>query len=193
MTRASEIYLVRHGETEWNASGRFQGGLDSALTARGIEQAEACGRRLAALVTHDDVIHSSPLGRARQTTAILQAFTRSPRIAFDDRLAEVSIGSRDGLTHVDIDACWPGLLDGATHFDWFFRSPDGESFEAAAKRVQSWLDGLDGTVIAVSHGLLGRILRGVYLGLSRDDALRLPVPQDAIWRLAGGQMTQIDT
>ena len=100
-------------------------------------------------------------------------------------------GSWDGLTHVDIDAQWPGRLDQTTPFNWFFRSPDGESYDAAMARVNPWLDNLQGIVLAVSHGLIGRLIRGAYLGLSREDALGLPVPQDVIWRLAKGAVEPI--
>lgn len=51
-------------------------------------------------------------------------------------------------------------------------------------RVNQWLDSLQGVVLAVSHGLIGRLIRGAYLNLSREDALGLPVPQNVIWRLA---------
>jgi len=185
-SKGTEIYLIRHGETEWNASGRFQGKLDSPLTAAGVAQAEACARRLAEIAPDISALFASPLGRVRHTTSIITSFGTYPQPRWDDRLAEVSIGSWDGLTHIDIDAQWPGLLDGATPFDWFFRSPDGESYEAAAARVRDWLESLEGVVVAVSHGLIGRIIRGVYLDQAKDDALRLPVPQDVIWRLAGG-------
>lgn len=88
------------------------------------------------------------------------------------------MSSWDGLTHIDIEAQWPGLLDGSTPFDWYFRSPDGESYEAVVERATDWLSELQGNVIAISHGLVGRIIRGTYLGLSKDDALGLPVPSD---------------
>lgn len=182
----AEIYLVRHGETEWNASGRFQGRLDSPLTPRGVAQAENCARRLAPLAETFGAFVVSPLGRARQTSSIIRSVASFPTEQVDGRLSEVSIGSWDGLTHVDIDACWPGLLDGATSFDWYFRSPDGEHYAHAAARARDWLDDLTGRVVAITHGLMSRIIRGTYLGLAEDDALRLPVTQDAIWRLAEG-------
>jgi broad specificity phosphatase PhoE len=187
----AEIYLLRHGETEWNAARRFQGKRDSRLTQRGVARAETCGRLLAATVGRVDAIVASPLGRARQTAAIIRSFATYPDIRWDSRLAEVSLGCWDGLTHVEIDAGWPGSRDGATRYDWYFRSPDGESYDAAAARARLWLDGLEGTIVAVSHGLLGRIIRGLYLGLPREDALSLPVPQDVIWRLAGGRIEAI--
>lgn len=188
VSRQTEIYLVRHGETEWNAAGRFQGKLDSRLTSKGIAQASACGRRLSAIGIEFETMFASPLGRARETAAIIRSFGISPEVQWDDRIAEVSIGSWDGLTHVDIDAQWPGLLTNTTPFDWFFRSPDGESYDAANARVTQWLNDLHGVVLAVSHGLIGRLIRGTYLGITRDDALGLPVPQDVIWLLSKGRI-----
>lgn len=183
-----EIYLLRHGETEWNSAGRFQGLLDSPLTSKGIAQAESVARQLVPVAPTINAMFSSPLGRARQTADILRSLAAYPPVHWDSQLQEVSIGSWDGLTHIDIDAGWPSLLDGASPFDWFFRSPDGESYETAAKRVRDWLMGLDGTVIAVSHGLLGRIIRGIYLGLPKEHVLQLPVPQDIIWHLRSGKI-----
>ena len=186
-----EILLVRHGETEWNVAGRFQGRRDSPLTARGTSQAEACGRRLAVMADDVDAMFASPLGRARQTASIIRSFANLPETHWDERLAEVSVGSWEGLTHIDIDAQWPEVLDGTTPFDWFFRSPDGESYDAAMDRVGRWLGDIEGVVVAVSHGLTGRLIRGAYLGLVKDDALALPVPQNVIWRMAAGKIEAV--
>jgi len=186
-----EVFLIRHGETAWNAEGRFQGGLDSLLTAKGRAQAGQVGRALGKLLQDTDRarMHVSPLGRTRQTAdLIVSHFRGTVEVLVEPNLREVSVGSWDGLTDVDIDAGWPGLLNGATPSDWFFRSPDGESYATAARRARDWLAGLDGTVIAVSHGLLGRIIRGVYLNLPHKDALQLPVPQDVIWHLHHGKV-----
>lgn len=101
------------------------------------------------------------------------------------------MGSWDGLTHIDIDAQWPGLLDGSTLFDWFFRSPDGESYETALQRSECWLEERQGVTVATSHGLISRIIRGAYSGLSETDALSLPIPQDVIWRLSNGRIEPI--
>jgi probable phosphoglycerate mutase len=187
----NEIYLIRHGQTEWNAQGRFQGKLDSPLTDTGVRQAEAIGRRLAGLDLSFDAFVTSPLGRTRQTAAIIAGCVHLPAAQLDDRLAEVSLGSWDGLTHIDIDAQWPGLLDGSTPFDWFFRSPDGESYDAAFQRAECWLHERQGVTVAVSHGLVSRIIRGAYSGLSETEALSLSVPQDVIWRLSSGRIDPV--
>jgi probable phosphoglycerate mutase len=187
----NDIYLIRHGETEWNAQGRFQGRLDSALTNTGVKQAEAIGSRLAGLELSFDAFITSPLGRTRQTAAIIAGLARLPAVQCDDRLAEVSLGSWDGLTDIDIDAQWPGLLDGSTQFDWFFRSPDGESYDAVFQRAECWLRERQGVTVAVSHGLISRLIRGAYSGLPKTEALSLPVPQDVIWRLSNGRIEPI--
>jgi probable phosphoglycerate mutase len=111
----NEVYLIRHGETEWNVAGRFQGRLDSALTQAGTLQAEAIGRRLAALRIQADAFVISPSGRTRKTAAVMADFVELPNAQFDDRLAEVSTGSWDGLTRFDIDAQWPGSLPARHH------------------------------------------------------------------------------
>ena len=92
---------------------------------------------------------------------------------------------------VDIDHQWPGLLDGSTPFDWFFRSPDGETFEAVRARTESFLEEIAGIAVVVSHGLIGRIIRGVYANLPMAEALALPVPQDVIWHLHDSRIDAI--
>lgn len=80
-------YLVRHGETEWNAASRMQGQLDSPLTSLGRQHARTSGRLLARLGV--DTVFASPLGRVRETLAILSEHV-TVTSAFDDRLKEWS-------------------------------------------------------------------------------------------------------
>jgi len=76
----TQIYLLRHGETEWNTAGRFQGVLDSPLTSKGIVQAEVAARRLAHVAPAIHAMFSSPLGRARQTADILRSLAAYPPV-----------------------------------------------------------------------------------------------------------------
>lgn len=187
---AAEIYLVRHGETEWNRIGRIQGQSDSPLTSCGRAQAEAVGmilsRRFAG--RRPPPFHVSPLGRARQTAAIIGRQIDTGVISIERRIQEVSLGAWDGLTHTEIEARYPHMRDAWSAYDWYFRAPFGESYEVALGRVRNWLEDLGGPVIAVSHGLAGRLIRGCYLNLSARDALLLPIPQDVVWHLAGGEI-----
>ena len=190
--RDPEIFLVRHGQTEWNMEGRFQGQMDSPLTETGQDQAQAVGRQLASILADAEAqMHVSPLGRTRRTADILRRFHAYRPSRLEPRLQEVTLGSWDGLTRSDIEAGWPHQLRGSTHHDWYFYAPTGESYEVALHRVRSWLNGLSGPVVAVSHGLLGRLIRGAYLDLPREEALRLPVSQDVIWHLRAGKMHAI--
>jgi broad specificity phosphatase PhoE len=133
-------------------------------------------------------MHVSPLGRARESAEIIGRYAPVGAPIFEPRIREVTIGSWDGLTHTDIDAAWPGLLDGSSPFDWYFRAPNGEGYDEAVSRVAAWLAGVQGIVVAISHGLTGRLIRGTYLGLPRREALSLPVPQDVVWLLADRRM-----
>lgn len=188
------IYLLRHGETVWNTLGRFQGQKDSPLTQRGILQADRMAGRLAQEIGEFSIpfeFHVSPLGRALQTAARI-ALAIPFAAGEDARLMEVTTGSWDGMTLYEIDVEYPGALAGADAFDWYFRSPDGETFDSACARVESWLSDIAAPVIAVSHGLTGRLIRGIYLGMSGREMLELPVPQDGFYRLNHGQVTLIE-
>jgi broad specificity phosphatase PhoE len=188
------IYLLRHGETLWNTAGRFQGHRDSPLTTRGLDQADYMGRLLAREIKGREnlfKIHVSPLGRARETAARITNLIPLD-IRAEPRLAEVTIGSWDGMTNYEIEAEYPGALRGANAFDWYFRSPDGETFEEACARVQAWLSSISGPAIAISHGLIGRLVRGVYLGLTQRETLELPVPQDGFYRLYNGRTAFVE-
>jgi len=190
---SASILLVRHGETEWNLQRRVQGRFDSPLTERGVVQAHAIGelvRRLPdAAVAR---IVASPLGRARRTAEIIAGHLGA-RLIIDDRLREISVGSWDGLTYRDIEMCSPGVFDGDGRHEWYFRAPDGDTYEAFTARIAEWLAEAAGArlLIAVTHGIVSRVARGLYARLPRATALTLPVPQDKIFRLAGGAVEEI--
>jgi probable phosphoglycerate mutase len=200
------IFLVRHGETEWNRLRRYQGWLDSPLTPEGVAQVQAIGRRLRLLLEAEGAdIVASPLGRARHTAEIIaeclsDAAGRHRPIRFDERLREISLGSWDGLDKREIRRRAPDLFADGDRWEWYFRSPDGETYDHFAGRLAAFLADLgpgmapgigSGPVIAVAHGVVTRVLRGLHAGLPREQALRLAVPQDRIFRLAGGTIAEI--
>jgi broad specificity phosphatase PhoE len=184
------ILLIRHGETEWNLERRHQGRFDSPLTERGVSQARAIGRLLTTLPEAVAApMVASPQGRARCSAEIIrEELAGSGPLCVDERLREHSVGSWDGRTYREIEARFPGVFDGEGSHEWYFRAPDSESYAAFAARVGEWLVEQDeaAPVIVVAHGLVSRVLRGLYAGLPRAVALNLPVPQDRIFRLAGG-------
>jgi len=192
------IYLVRHGRTVFNEEGRYQGGKDSPLTALGLSQAARVGRLLRGLIGDPAgwAIVASPLGRTVHTAQIICGeIGQGAAFTLDPRLAEIRMGLWDGLTDYDIEQVSPGLREGTTRADFFFRAPGGESYDGLAARLGDWLTetlGHGRPTIAISHGVSSRVLRGLYLGLDPAQALRLETPQDAVFRLADGQVTRID-
>jgi broad specificity phosphatase PhoE len=188
------ILLVRHGETAWNLERRYQGRFDSPLTERGAAQARAIGRLLAGLAAAVAApIVASPQGRARRTAEIIgEELGSAGAVSVDERLRELTLGSWDGLTYGEIEARSPGIFDDGGP-EWCFRAPDGESYDAFAARVGEWLGEQNDAapIIVVAHGLVGRVLRGLYAGLPRGVALTLPVPQDRIYRLSNGAIEQL--
>lgn len=180
-----EMFVMRHGETEWNRGGRMQGAFDSPLTMRGLWQARAMGALLAARgVTCSGAgsewrLWSSPQGRCIETARI--AFGCAP--SCDPRLSEIGMGDWAGLSRAEIAAGWPGPPD--EHFlELYARIPDGESFAALGARVRDFLADLDGPAVIVTHGMTSRMLRAVALAVAPGD---VPGGQGVVHHLARGR------
>ena len=187
------IYLIRHGQTEFNVQGRMQGQRDSPLTPLGEDQARRMGLCLKAFI--DDParcsVIASPLGRTRRTAEIVcETLGLGCEIELDPRLAEVHVGEWEGLTRAEIGARHPGLLD---QLEWIYTAPGGESREAMEARLSAWLAGIDENDgrrrLVVSHGAAGRVLRGLYAPGPRDEAWP---PQDAVFLMHKGVVGRID-
>lgn len=103
----TEIFLVRHGETEWNATGKFQGSTDICLSERGIAQAQYAKPRLK---NKFDVIYTSPLKRALQTAQIISEGSGKTPIIIND-LREINFGKWEGLTRKEIRALYGSEFD----------------------------------------------------------------------------------
>lgn len=190
------IYLCRHGQTAFNTVKRYQGQVDSPLTALGRAQACAMGRRLRALIGGEVRLYASPLGRAHHSAQLIAAELANPAITLDPRLMEIGMGVWDGLDDVEIEAEFPGARDGLAPGAWFYHSPDGETYAEVTARLAAALadvqQGPTATKIIVSHGVVGRVLRGLHAGFAPAQALTLPAPQDAFFALLpGGRIEEI--
>jgi probable phosphoglycerate mutase len=191
------MYLVRHGQTEFNLERRHHGRLDSPLTERGRDQARRAGETLAALIDpRDGVIFSSPLGRALETARIIADVAAvESSIVVDPDLMEIGMGSAEGTTQAEMEQRWPALKAAPANEAMSLQSPDGETMEALAERLGRALrrvaDHHAASRIVVSHGVAGRVLRALYVGLNNVEAFRLEAPQDALFRLNGGIITRI--
>jgi broad specificity phosphatase PhoE len=193
------IYYVRHGETEWNAAGRFQGSQDIPLNALGRKQAVAAGAILRRILGPDAngnggglPFIASPLGRARQTMELLRGtldLTPSD-YAVDDRLREIGYGRWEGATLAQMKASDPDIFAAREIDKWGVPPPGGESYEVVTKRVREWYDSLTGDTVAVAHGGTARALL-VALGVEEpDSAAELTVEQGVVYVFSDGACTK---
>ncbi|GAB3348319.1 histidine phosphatase family protein [Modestobacter lapidis] len=165
----ARLVVWRHGRTEWNAGGRFQGQLDPPLDAVGRAQAARTAPYLAAALAGEDaVLVSSDLVRARDTAEALAPLLGVP-VQVDERLREHGLGSWEGLTRDEVAARHP-----EQYADWLAGRPvrgrGGEPAEAVAHRVMAAVADLPpaGAAVLVTHGgTAGRLVEAL-LGLGVD-------------------------
>ena len=155
------ILLARHGETDWNREGRWQGWADPPLSADGAAQAEAAAAGLRGLRVR--AVVSSDLARATSTAGVI-ARVVGVGVSVEPALRERDVGLWTGLTSDEIESTWPGQLE-AYRADPELRFPDGEAAEALLRRAMPVLLAVarrephDEVAVVVSHGGLIRCVR----------------------------------
>lgn len=163
------ILLARHGETRWNAEGRYQGQRDIDLSEVGDGQARLLGERL-----HDVAITravASPLSRARRTAELALGEHRAAQLRFDDGLQEIAHGEWEGLLAAEIRERDPDLLQAWREAPETVQMPGGESLQQVLDRAWPALaracDGLgaEDTLLVVAHDAVNRVLLCKVLGL----------------------------
>ena len=154
------IYVVRHGETEWNAINKVLGRTDIPLNDKGIEQAYETARLLKDIKI--DVFLCSPLCRARQTADAVSAVT-GIQYKIDDRLIEQDFGSFEGINRFDVKYQ-------EAKREYFARYPGGESFFDLAARVFPLIKELGETnALLVTHGGICRIIRNYFEDMGNEE------------------------
>lgn len=141
-------------------------------------------------------IVSSPLGRAINTASIIaQQLGQSPAlITPEPLLAEVHLGLWQGLTNREVDQQFPGARQLRESDKWHYVIPAGESYAQAFERAKNWLSTVleETPVVAVTHEMIGRTIRGAYLRLEPDNILALPNhPHTKIYQLYQGKVKEI--
>lgn len=191
-----ELYFIRHGQTDWNAEGRYQGSKDIPLNAIGRAQADLNGRLLAQLLKRagrspaEFTWHASPLGRTRETMERVRTGFSGPlpEVDFDARLVEVSFGIYEGRLHTELAAGEMAIAGERDAAFWDFRPPSGESYEDVAQRVLSFArDRLAAPAIIVAHGGILRILRRLIEGFPPERAVNWFPPQDSVVHFVEGK------
>ncbi|EXU74399.1 2,3-diphosphoglycerate-dependent phosphoglycerate mutase GpmB [Erwinia papayae] len=180
-----QVYLVRHGETVWNAARRLQGQSDSALTEKGEQQAYQVAERMKHLgITH---IISSDLGRTQRTAAII-ADACGCEVRLDPRLRELNMGVLEQRALASLSAeeeSWrKTLVDGTENG----RIPEGESMAELAARMHEALNAClhlpaGSRPLLVSHGMALGVLISTMLGLPAHAERRLRLRNCSISRV----------
>ena len=180
-----KIYLVRHGETDWNKAGRLQGQCDVPLNEYGIRLAEETARGLSGVPF--DAAFSSPLSRAAQTAGIILGDRKVP-LCPDDRLKEIGFGVMEAVDYLQ------ARQDPENPISRFFREPEkyqppegGESFQQLYDRSAAFLrekilplEGRAEAVLIAGHGALNRSILNPLTGTPLRDFWRIPMPNCAV-------------
>ncbi|MDD4237144.1 MAG: alpha-ribazole phosphatase [Desulfotomaculaceae bacterium] len=148
------VYLIRHGETEWNTTMKFQGRTDIPLSERGRRQAVSLGKRLAALKL--DAFYASDLVRAYETATIISSHHGLP-IETVPGLRELNFGAWEGLTSTEIKKLFPDEIKQWWENPFSIRIPGGETYNELIERSVKAIKKLvarhsDGQVVVVTHG-----------------------------------------
>jgi broad specificity phosphatase PhoE len=191
---APTIYYIRHGETAWNAEGRFQGTQDIPLNDLGRRQAAEAGGILAGLFARDGrseaalTFVASPLSRARSTMELVRGVLQLPTggYAVDARLREIGYGRWEGATLAQMQASDPEIFAARLSDKWTVPPPDGESYASVQARMSDWYNQLTSDTVAVAHGGTARALM-VALGVeTSDSAADLTIEQGAVYVFGDG-------
>lgn len=156
----TKVIFIRHGQTEWNVNGRYQGQSDVQLTAAGKEQAAKLAEHFP--VKEIDAVYASDLNRAMVTAeAVAGRFGLS--VQAEPAFREISFGEWEGLTYEQIVAKWPEAMGNFLQHPDILEIPGGETFPAVQKRAVARLEELvakhEGQTIAiVAHGAVLRTL-----------------------------------
>ena len=200
----SVLYLVRHGESEWNRIGRIQGRRESPLTGTGRAQAVALGRMLRAVLPDPGIdIVSSPLERAFETATIIAGeLGRAGRrastaggVRTDERLTDFDVGVLAGYPGWDaVAADYPEPARLRLEDPLRFRPPGGESGAAVLARARDFLDEREAAgrdTLIVGHGVINKFIRAAARGLTGADVIALGEDQDTVYRLDGAVETEL--
>lgn len=180
MTR---FILIRHGETDWNIEGRWQGQADVPLNKCGREQAIRTARALAGMEI--TAIYSSDLSRARETAEVLASVTKL-KVQFDVRLREIHQGEWQGLLASEIQARYPEAFQQRMTDLISVTPPGGETASQVMVRILSAIKEIrqmhpGETVAVVSHGFAIACLLAHYQNLSIEKVWDL-IPENGGWQ-----------
>ncbi len=172
-SRKKRIILVRHGETDWNRQGRFQGQIDIPLNKNGKAQAKAASNFLKSFALHK--AFSSSLSRPKETAQIILSEHPGVEISLKDNLKEIGHGKWEGKLESEIISEWPDLLKTWKVYPEKVQMPEGENIKDVSSRsIIGWNEICknlknDETALVVAHDAVNKTILCHLLGLMPSD------------------------
>lgn len=179
------LYLLRHGETEWNREHRIQGSRNSPLTPLGLHQAVQQAEILEGQVPgwRQFARYCSPLLRAQETARIALAGLTPTT---DLRLRELDCGAWEGLTPSERLVRDPALAGACkTDFDVYRNAPGGEGLDSLEDRLRDFLADLAGPSVIVAHKVVLTVMRGLLTGRGPEIWPQMEAPQGVVIKVSG--------
>lgn len=171
-----KLYIIRHGQTEWNKAGRLQGWNNSNLTQHGIENAERLGQRLKDI--DFDYIYSSTQKRAIDTANIIKG-NRNIDIIQLEGLREIGFGSWEGMEIDEINSKYSREFDAYLNTPHLYRPIDGESFQELFSRVEDSLNRIlskkGENILIVCHGVTIKALFSIIKDIPLKELYKVPI------------------
>lgn len=190
------LFLIRHGETDWNADRRLQGQIDTGLNGRGRAQAREAAHTLCAVAADitSTAFLSSPLTRTRETLEILMGelvtmgrLTEPKPCTTDARLMELSFGCWEGLTWKEVRRKDQGDYAARNADIWNVAPPGGESYAQLASRAGPLLASLAPGTAVVAHGGITRVALKLFAGFAPERAAKVPIRQGDVLVVENGE------
>jgi len=181
----TKLYIVRHGETEWNRDGKLQGWKDAPLTDKGKRQAEALRERLKEI--EFDAVYCSPLGRTLKTAEIVMD-GKDVSLIKDERLKEINMGEWEGTKGEEIKKRFPEMYSDFWERPHIYTPICGESFHDLKDRIIPFIEEIlekheDENILIVSHGCASKVIMSYFEGRSLCDIWESPKLEEACLNL----------
>jgi broad specificity phosphatase PhoE len=172
------IILIRHGETDWNIEGRYQGQADPPLNSSGMHQAQVLVTMLQDI--NLELLFSSPLRRAKQTAKLISEQLAIPLLE-DSRLMEIHQGDWQARLRADIQALYPDLFLAWETNPWGVNPPGGENLSSVQSRVYAAVDDIIDTnpqkkIGIVSHRIPIALIKVRYQDMDPDIVRTIHLP-----------------
>ena len=188
-----KLFLVRHGETEWNKLGRFQGHSAIAMNERGLAQARETARAVAGWQEAATALYSSPLFRTMQVAQEISRLVDVPVLP-EPGFKEINLGDLEGVTGEEMRTGWPEVFAAWRNNPAAVAMPNGESLVQLQERAWAAIEEIEGAhaaddvIVVVSHNFAIRTIISKLLGLSLSNFHRMALDLGSICAIETGRL-----